>query len=140
MTLNGEFSDAYVAVSDDKLYVLYGVERVVKVEDSRRIVAQYDTQSLALFAFDDFDILKTETLLSTCRLVATAKDGGRQLVLLFSLGHQSFVERLIRVVKNIKKGVAPLHEVRLEDSLFAQNAANASPKPNVAFAPDVPTK
>jgi ATP-binding cassette subfamily B protein len=135
MTVDGNFADAYVAVSDENLYVLYGTERVVKVADARRLVLQYDTESLAIVAFDDLGELKTETLLSTCRLVNESA-GSRQLVLLFSLGHLSFVERLIRVVKNIKKGVEPLHEVRLEDALFCPKCGTRFPEADRALCPN----
>ncbi|MDR0273129.1 MAG: ABC transporter ATP-binding protein/permease [Clostridiales bacterium] len=134
MTLAGDFSDAYVAVSNKNLYVLYGIERIVKVEDARRLVAQYDTHEVVTFSLADLGELKTETLLSTCRLVAN-KNGEEQLVLLFTLGHQSFAERLIRVVKNVRKGEEPLHEIRLEDVLFCPECGTRYPEPERALCP-----
>ena len=41
MTARGDFSDTYVAVDTENLYILYGIEEVVKTEGARRIVSQY---------------------------------------------------------------------------------------------------
>ncbi|MCL2387345.1 MAG: ABC transporter ATP-binding protein/permease [Defluviitaleaceae bacterium] len=134
MTLDGDFSDAYVAVDSENLYILYGVERVVKVEDARRLVAQYDTHEVVTHRLEDLGELKTETLLSTCRLVAN-NNGEERLVLLFTLGHQSFVDRLVKVVKNIRKDEPPLHEIRLEDALFCPDCGTRYPEADRALCP-----
>ena len=134
MTLDGEFSDTYVAVDRVNLYILYGVERVVKVDDARRLVAQYDTHEVVTHALEDLGELKTEVLLSTCRLVGN-KDGNEKLILLFTLGHQSFADRLIRVVKNIRKNEQPLHEIRIEETLFCSECGTRYPEPDRALCP-----
>lgn len=134
MTADGDFSDAYVAVDNENLYILYGVERVVKVEDARRLVAQYDTREVVTHRLADLGELKTEAMLSTCRLVSN-NNGEQKLILLFTLGFQSFVDRLIRVVKNIRKGEKPLHEVRLEDALHCPECGTRFPEPERALCP-----
>lgn len=164
MTLEGDFSDTYVAVDNKNLYILYGIERVVKVEDARRLVAQYDTFALVTHRLEDLGELKTETLLSTCRLVSTRRakhdpaaqqgsvaglsplerrgfggeapiENEERLILLFALGHQSFVDRLVKVAKNIKKGEPPLYEIRLEDALFCPKCGTRYPEPDRALCP-----
>ncbi|MCL2198225.1 MAG: ABC transporter ATP-binding protein/permease [Defluviitaleaceae bacterium] len=135
MTLDGDFSDVYVAVCREKLHILYGVERVVKVEDARRLVAQYDTHEVVTFTLAELGELKTETLLSTCRLVSN-HDGEERLILLFTLGHQSFIDRLVKVAKNIAAGEEdPMHEIRLEESLFCEKCGHRFPEPERALCP-----
>ncbi|MCL2285419.1 MAG: hypothetical protein FWC32_03540, partial [Firmicutes bacterium] len=89
MTLEGNFSDAYVAIDKENLYILYGIEEVVKTEGARRIVPQYTINEVVIHKLIDMSELKTETLLSTCRMVATV-NGEQQLIMLFSLGYQAF--------------------------------------------------
>ncbi|MCL1885041.1 MAG: ABC transporter ATP-binding protein/permease [Defluviitaleaceae bacterium] len=139
MTLDGDFSDAYVGLDSTNLYILYGVERVVKTQDARRLVAQYDTHEVVTIPLAELGELRTETLLSTCRLVSTNGENER-LILLFTLGHQSFVNRLIRVVKNVLKNEQPLHEVRLEDALFCPKCGTRYPEPDRALCPSCTDK
>jgi len=134
MTLDGDFADVYVAVDMENLYILYGVEEVVKTQGARRIVAQYTTREVVTHSLKDLGELKTETLLSTCRLVSVG-DVSQRVILLFSLGFQSFVDRLVKVVKNIEKGDAPLLDVRIEDSLFCSTCGTRYPEPERALCP-----
>ncbi|MCL2047543.1 MAG: ABC transporter ATP-binding protein/permease [Defluviitaleaceae bacterium] len=134
MTLEGDFSDVYTAVSRTHLYILYGIERVVKTEDARRLVAQYDTHELVVHPLDELGQLKTEALLSTCRLVSN-KDGEKRLILLFTLGGQSFADRLAKVVKNINNE-NPLQEIRLEEALFCPKCGVRYPEPARALCPN----
>ncbi|MDR0272982.1 MAG: hypothetical protein LBI27_06665, partial [Clostridiales bacterium] len=135
MTPDGNFSDTYVAVDRENLHILYGEERVVKVNDARRLVAEYITHEAVTYRLADIGELNTEALLSTCRMVAKNGDGEERLILLFTLGHQSFADRLIRVVKNIRKGEPPLNEIRLEDALFCPECGSRFPEPERALCP-----
>jgi ATP-binding cassette subfamily B protein len=139
MTLEGDFSDTYTAVSKENLYIVNGIERVVKTEDARRLVVQYETSGLVTYRLEDLGEMKTEALLSTCRLIGN-KDGTERLVLLFTLGYQSFVDRLVKVVKNIQKGENPLHEIRLEEELFCLECGTRYPEPDRALCPKCTNK
>jgi len=134
MTLEGNFADAYVAVDKENLYILYGVEEVVKTEGARRIVPQYTVNEVVTHSLKELGELKTETLLSTCRMVAI-KDGEQRLILLFSLGYQAFADRLIKVVNNIEKGDDPLAEIKAEDILFCPECGTRYPEPERALCP-----
>ncbi|MCL2372282.1 MAG: ABC transporter ATP-binding protein/permease [Defluviitaleaceae bacterium] len=131
MTIDGGFSDAYVAVDKEKLYIMYGIEEVVKTQGARRIVAQYSTHKIEEYSLEDLGELKTETLLSTCRLIAS-KDDEQRLVLMYSLGSMSQVDRLIKVTKNLKKDQDPLLDVRLDDALFCPKCGTRYPEPDRA--------
>ena len=134
MTLEGNFSDAYVAVDKENLYILYGIEEIVKTEGARRIVPQYTTHEVVIHKLKDLGELQTETLLSTCRMVST-KDGHQRLILLFSLGYQSFADRMIKVIKNIEEGKDPLDEIRADDELFCPKCGTRYPEPERGLCP-----
>ena len=126
MTLSGDFSDVYAAVDDENLYILYGIEEVVKTHSARRIVAQYTTHEVVIHRLCDLGELETETLLSTCRLVS-ARDN-RRLILLFSLGHLPFVERLIKAAKNTESK-------NFDEILFCPTCSTRYPEPTRALCP-----
>lgn len=134
MTLEGNFSDAYVAIDKENLYILYGIEEVVKTEGARRIVPQYTINEVVIHKLIDMSELKTETLLSTCRMVATV-NGEQQLIMLFSLGYQAFADRMIKVIKNIKDGKDPLDDIRADDELFCPKCGTRYPEIERALCP-----
>jgi ATP-binding cassette subfamily B protein len=134
LTLEGNFCDAYVAADKENLYILYGLEEVVKTEGARRIVPQYTINEFVTHKLTDLGDLKTETLLSTCRLIAE-KDGEQRLILLFSLGYQTFADRMIKVVKNIKDDKDPLHEIRADEELFCEKCGTRYPEPERKLCP-----
>ncbi|MCL2839348.1 MAG: ABC transporter ATP-binding protein/permease [Defluviitaleaceae bacterium] len=134
MTIDGDFSDAYVAVDKENLYILYGIEQVVKTEGAKRLVAEYVTKEVVTHKLKDLGELRTDILLSTCRLIGK-KDDKETLVLLFTLGYQTFVDRLVKVTKNIEKGEDPLNEVRLDDDLFCSKCGTRYPEPERALCP-----
>ncbi|MCL1786471.1 MAG: ABC transporter ATP-binding protein/permease [Defluviitaleaceae bacterium] len=134
MTLEGNFSDAYVAVDKENLYILYGIEEIVKTEGARRIVPIYKIDNLVTHKLKDLGELKTETLLSTCRMIST-KDGEQHLILLFSLGYQTFADRMIKVIKNIEEGKDPLEEIREDEALFCPKCGTRYPEPERALCP-----
>ncbi|MCL2527774.1 MAG: ABC transporter transmembrane domain-containing protein, partial [Defluviitaleaceae bacterium] len=143
LTIEGDFSDVYVAVDKINLYILYGLEEIVKIEKARRIVAQYTTHKLETYPLADLGELETDKLLSTCRIVSvkgdkenqTEKPLEKQLILLFSLGLLGFADRLIKVVKNIREGVDPLREVAIDDSLFCLKCGTRYPEPERKLCP-----
>ena len=134
MSAAGDFADTYVAVSKTHLYILYGLEQVVRTEGARRIVAEYVTKQVEEYSLEELGELSTETLLSTARLISKSEKGRKQ-ILLFTLGHQNFVNRLIKVVKNIKKGKPPLFEVITQDNLFCEQCGTRFPEPERGLCP-----
>ena len=138
MTINGDFSDAYVAVDKENMYIVYGIEQVVRTENAKRLVAEYVTHEVVTHRIENLGKLSTETLLTTCRLIATIgeeKEEKQELILMFSLGNLSFVERLIKVVANLEKGIDPLTEVRIDEELFCPDCGTRYPEPERAMCP-----
>ena len=157
LTLEGDFSDVYVAVDNMNLFILYGLEEVVKTEGARRIVAQYTTHKVETYPLADIGELQTEKLLSTCRLISVTGDNTeetennktsdssmesnenkiveKKLLLTFSLGLMSYVDRLIKVVKNIREDVDPLREVIVDDELFCPKCSTRYPEPDRKLCP-----
>jgi len=155
MAINGDFADVYVGVDKTNLYILYGEERVVKIEGARRIVAEYEARELVTHPLHTLGGLSTHTMLSTCRLIndpekkdddedenKDGKDdkpkgpsGKEQLILLFSLGCQGFVDRLLKVIRNIKKGDDPLKEIKEQDELFCPTCGTRYPEPERKLCP-----
>ena len=159
MTHDGDYSDVYVGVDYKSLYILYGEEKVVHVSGARRIVAEYRMDSLESYSLEELGELKTEKLLSTGRLICTVDSKEKQL-LLFTLGHLTFVERLIKVTKNIaemsksdadegthggsvsgtsgtpgSKNKDPLKDVLLDDRLFCPKCGTRYPEPDRKLCP-----
>jgi len=134
MSMEGNFSDVYVAVDKQNLYILYGIEEVVKTDGASRLVPQYTTHELVTHSLDSLGELATETLLSTCRLTS-AKDDDKRLILQFSLGYQTFADRLIKVINNIKEEKDPLDEIKSDDILFCPKCGTRYPEPERALCP-----
>ncbi|MCL2189490.1 MAG: ABC transporter ATP-binding protein/permease [Defluviitaleaceae bacterium] len=153
MAIDGDFSDTYVGVDKNNLYILYGEEKVVKIEGARRIVSQYEARRLVTHPLKGLRGLSTHTMLSTCRLIndPTKKDeeedekngedkskgssGKETLILLFSLGCQGFVDRLLKVIRNINKGEEPLKEIKEMDELFCPVCGTRYPEPERKLCP-----
>ena len=128
MNLNSDFSDVYTAVDSDNLYILYGEERVVRTAGPRRIVAEYRVDHLETHPLNQLDELRTEKLLSTGRLI-TGEGQDERLLLLCTLGYLSFLDRLIKVIKNMKAGEDPFMEVLTDDELFCPKCGTRYPEP-----------
>ena len=129
MTPEGAYADCYAAIDREKLYVIYGEEKVVKVTGARRIVAVYDPASFETFTLSGLGEIRLEKLLSTGRLIADS-DGKEKLLLLFSLGHFSHVENMIKAVKNIREGLDPLFEIIVDEELFCPKCGVRFPEPD----------
>ena len=128
MTPDGDYSDVYTAVDAESLYILYGEERIVRTAGPRRIVADYRVDRLEKYSLKEIGELHTEKLLSTGRLtVGKGKD--ERLLLLYTLGYLGFVDRLVKVVKNMADGNDPLMEVLLDDDLFCPKCGTRYPEP-----------
>jgi ATP-binding cassette subfamily B protein len=134
MTAGGDFSDVYVAVTEKNLHVLYGEERIIQTSGARRIVADYLVSGFETYALAELGELKTEKLLSTGRMIS-GEPGKEKLILLYSLGHLGFVERLIKVVKNISGGKDPLTDILVDDELFCPKCGTRYPEPARKLCP-----
>ena len=130
MDPDGDYSDVYVAVSNEKLYVLYGQEQVVRVSGPRRIVSDYRADRMEKYSLAELGELRTEKLLSTGRLIAGKPDQNERLILLCTLGYLGFIERLVKVVKNLAAGEDPLMEVLVDDDLFCPKCGTRYPEPD----------
>jgi len=131
---DGDFADAYAAVSRENLYILYGEERVVKTSGPRRIVADYRADKLETFALSGLGELKTEKLLATGRLIGTSEDRER-IVLTYSIGLTMYIERLVKVVTNIRENSEPLKDVPVDDALFCPRCGTRYPEPDRKICP-----
>ncbi|MCL2508754.1 MAG: ABC transporter ATP-binding protein/permease [Oscillospiraceae bacterium] len=134
MDLSGGSADVYCALSADTLYILTGREAVVKTKGARRLVALYEPEKMESYPLADLGEPGYEKLLTTGRLFFE-KDGGAASVLLFSLGFVAQVERLTKVIKNIREGKEPLFEVALEDEPFCPKCGGRYPEPDRKICP-----
>jgi ATP-binding cassette subfamily B protein len=167
MTIDGDFADVYVGVDKANLYILYGEERVVKVEGARRIVSEYAIRELVTHPLRALGELRTQTLLSTCRLISdpSKEVGGKKedkkedkktedendekkpgatgkekLVLLFSLGCQSYIDKLLRVIRNIHRGDDAMKDIKEEKELFCPKCGTRYPEPERPLCPKCTNK
>jgi len=137
LAADGGFADAYVAVDEENLYILYGVEKVVKTQGAKRIVAAFEEKGLTTFKLSGLKELKTERQISTGRLYNAAQKDGEsgewvgedELILTFSVGFLSQVERLCKVIKNLADGEEPLKDVKSDDDLFCPKCGTRYPEP-----------
>ena len=134
MALDGSHADTYAALDMENLYVLYGLEKVVKVTGTRRIVSAYEVHHMDTFRLLDLGELKYERLLSTGRLFSE-KDGEAKILLLFSVGYLAYAERLIKAVKNIREGTDPLSEILTDEELFCPKCGTRYPEPERKLCP-----
>ena len=128
MTKDGNYADIYTAVDSENLFILTGEEKVVKITGARRIVAEYEVKELEIFKLTDLGELITEKLISTGRLNSD-KDGSEQNLLLFSIGYLTYVERLVKCVKNINEKEDPHKDILLDDELFCPKCGTRFPEP-----------
>ena len=134
MTPDGGSADVYCAVDRERLYILYGEEQVVKTDGARRIVAVYKADRLEVYPFDELGELGSERMLTTGRMWAE-KDGDARVLLLFSVGNLSFVERIVKAVRNIREGKDPLREIVLDEELFCPKCGMRYPEPDRKLCP-----
>ena len=126
--------DTYAALDKENLYILYGEEEIVKTNGARRIVASYRPHRLEKFALSELGELKTERLLSTGSLYSE-KDGEATLMMSFSVGFLAAVERLIKVIGNVKEDEPPLKEVVVDEALFCEKCGTRYPDPDRKLCP-----
>jgi len=127
-------TDVYMAVSDESMYILYGEEKVVKTAGARRIVALYEAKGFDVHPLCDLGELTCDCLLSTARL-CSEKDGSTRILLVYSIGFLSEIERLIKVIKNIREGASPLNDVHIDDELFCPKCGTRYPEPERRLCP-----
>jgi ATP-binding cassette subfamily B protein len=130
----GGASDVYCALSADTLYILYGLEKIVKTEGARRIVAVYQPERFESYPLADLGEPGCERLLTTGRLYHE-KDGVADAILLFSLGFFAHAEKLIKVIKNIREGHDPLFEVHVGEEPFCPKCGGRYPEPERKICP-----
>lgn len=128
------YSDVYIAISSENMYILYGEEKVVKTTGARRIVAVYEAKELAIHSLSELGELTCERLLSTGRL-CNGKDGQSSILLVFSIGFLSDIERLIKVVNNVRSGSEPLKDILIDEELFCPKCGTRYPEPERKLCP-----
>jgi len=128
------YSDVYIAVSSENMYILYGEEKVVKTTGARRIVAVYDAKELEIHPLPELGELTCERLLSTARL-CSGKDDKTSILLVFSIGYLSDIERLIKVIQNIREGKKPLGDILIDEELFCPKCGTRYPEPERKLCP-----
>ncbi len=127
-------TDVYTAISSESIYMLYGEEKVVKTSGARRIVAVYDAMELESYPLCQLGELTCERLLSTGRL-CSEEDGNIRILLVFSIGFLSDIERLMKVAKNIREGVRPFNDILIDKELFCLKCGTRYPEPERKLCP-----
>lgn len=128
------YSDVYIAVSNENMYILYGEEKIVKTTGARRIVAVYDAKELENYPLLELGELTCERLLSTARL-CSGKDDKTSILLVFSIGFLSDIERLIKVIQNIREGKKPLNDILIDEQRFCPKCGTRYPEPERKLCP-----
>jgi len=128
MSPDGGYADVYAAVDAKHLYILYGEEGLVKTAGARRIVSVYNVHKLETVPLSELGTLRTEKLLSTGRLISD--NGTEQLLLLFSVGHMVYAERLMKAVNNLRDGSDPMQDIAAEEELFCPKCGTRYPEPH----------
>jgi ATP-binding cassette, subfamily B, bacterial len=134
MASDGSHADTYTAVTREGLYILCGEEKVVKISDARRIVAVFEVKELEFLPFSRLGNLSGERLISTGRL-CNEKDGREEVLLVFSVGYLGDVERLIKVVSNLEKGLPALEEVPTDNEPYCTKCGQRYPEPDRKICP-----
>jgi len=134
MLPDGNDADVYAAVDAKTLYILYGEEKIVKTAGARRIVSVFDVERLETYPLSSLGELRTEKLLSTGRLIDDF-DGSEKLLLLFSVGHMAYVERLMKAIKNLREGIDPLKDILVDEELFCPKCGTRYPEPQRKLCP-----
>lgn len=127
-------TDVYTAVDKENIYILHGEEKVVKTTGARRIVAVYDVAKIEKYPLCQIGELTCERLLSTGRLFSE-KDGETRILLVFSIGFLSDIEKLIKVIKNIRQGIPPLNDIIIDEELFCPKCGTRYPEPERKLCP-----
>ncbi len=128
------YSDVYMAVSSENMYILFGEEKVVKTTGARRIVAVYEAKELEIYPLPELGELTCERLLSTARL-CSGKEDKTSILLVFSIGFLSDIERLIKVIQNIREGKKPLGDILIDEELFCPKCGTRYPEPERKLCP-----
>jgi len=130
---NGDL-DVYIAVSNEYMYMLLGEEKVVKTSGARRIVAAYEVRDFKACQLSQLGELQCEILLSTGRL-CSIKEEDSEILLTFSVGYLSQMEKLVKVIQNIREGISPLENVIVDDELFCSRCGTRYPEPERKLCP-----
>ena len=134
MAPDGSYADVYAAVDKKRLYILYGEEGIVKVSGARRIVSAFTVQKMETIPLTELHELRTEKLLSTGRLISD--DGAEErLLLLFSVGHMAYAERLMKAIQNLRDGKNPMEDVQADEELFCPKCGTRYPEPARKICP-----
>ena len=128
MTMDGSYADVYTAIDSENIYIVTGEEKVVKTTGAQRIVALYEATNVETYSLSELGELKTEKLISTGRLYSD-KDGEERILLLYSIGFLSYVEKLTKCVKNISDNEDPLKDILIDDELYCPKCGTRYPEP-----------
>jgi len=131
---DSENLDVYTAVDKENMYILYGTEKVVKTTGARRIVAVYEPTKIEKYPLSQLGELSCERLLSTGRLISE-KENNSKILLVFSIGYLSDVDKLIKVIKNLREGAPPLKDVIVDEELFCPKCGTRYPEPERKLCP-----
>ena len=134
LTASGEGADVYTALSGERLYILTGLETVVRVSGARRIVAAYAPQRLDSYALEELKEIRCERLLSTGRL-CVGEGGDARQILLFSVGFLRDAERFCKAAENIRAGRDALEGLPPEEERFCPRCGTRYPEPERAVCP-----
>jgi ATP-binding cassette subfamily B protein len=127
-------TDVYIAVDKENIYILHGVEKVVRTTGARRIVAIYNATRIESYSLSQLGELTCERLLSMGRLI-NEKDEDTRILLVFSIGFLPDVEKLMKVIKNIRQGTPPLNDIIVDPELFCPKCSTRYPEPERKLCP-----
>ncbi len=134
LALDADDCDVYTAFDGEKLYILYGDEKITRTKGARKLATTFESREFVVIVLDNNDVLTVEKLLSTGRL-CVEKEGESKVLLLFSLGYLSVVQKLIKVIQNLKDGKLALQDVNIDEDLFCAKCGTRYPEPERKICP-----
>ncbi len=139
---DGEFIEVWITFDEDNLYILTGMEEVVKTGGSRRLEAAFEPRDLEVIPHRLLGKLKVERFLSTaCLMSVKEPDAGAGVaedfeLATFSIGFAVYFENFIRIYENFKQGKELFAgNVNVDEELYCPKCGTRYPEEGRRICP-----
>lgn len=139
---DGEFIDVWITFDQDQLYIMTGMEKVVRTGGSRRLDISFEAQDPEAIPHRKLGKLKVERFLSTaCLLSVKAPDSDAEVLddfelATFSLGFAVYFENFIKCYENFKQGKEVFADCAdIDEELFCPKCGTRYPEKERRICP-----